>query len=1160
MESEVLGAEHSLSDCTGPSEEKGGEGRVRDAEEGSSNRVADGSKVDIWSQISPPEECEIQLELLGMDGFLSNCSELNDHMDAKLAGDVKDKGGVLGGISVCGFEQVLSSQDCEMPLELLLSGGLLSDCAEDSDCNADMTVNGSCGDVKELVQEKIDVLEGMNDQILTSRGCEVPTELLASGGSPVIGSEDSGNKVCLAINGSCAKELREVLEEKSNVLEGTLPSQGCDMPLELLVTSDFLCSCDADYEGKGSCGKEVREVVEERSDVCHGTDEQTLPSQGCEIPYKLPVTGDSLSGCGEDNECKAKKTIDGSCWEIVEEKDNSLGGINESIFAPENVEIPLESLVIGRSPNTFVNDNELKVEMSISGSSERDIQEALEERGDILDSIDEQVSPPKGCEMPLELLIEGSLNNRVHSDGCEINLSVNASCCKQIGDVEDEKCDILGMINEQTTPSQGFGRPLEFSHGAVSLSNCAKQSKQKDFRLAAVSSDVRANKFVDNVLTGSQNNKSRQILPSEDCKIPLGQLPVDSSLAEEDVQKVTARFDGSSAETVTKAAEKKSDIFPEMRGEMCSQVSNIEEHIYDLREGSPGMAPDYILEKSGSPPPCSHPGVVDDVSSGIFVGAGPSVAGFLIDSVNPTNADSSGNTGREERVDDKQDCVADTRCPEIVCLPPRRSTRARKSCQNTQTAKVARKGARTANKKPCSHAIFEIFLKVVRKKRSSFHKPARASVWGALENISQFFYHNSDLDLGQFQNQGSQKARGGRGCGKRNKSRSVRNSKGSKVNGCASISHIRLKVKMGKRVSESCSKAVVPDVINTSDPVQPSFGNHISKLPWSLSSELPFTVGTEIQSVEKIHGIGQHLTLYGNLEKEKTYRLESALEEVRLADKDHGSILMPDDSDRNPTMDYLSISSKTEVEEALEGAIDHGYLDPGTSPDSEVINLIPDGQVVARVQEDLHDIVQLSSKDSAAPADVTSSNVPMLKSKKGKKKDKHFQAGNSNVEGQLSCQASLSKARATEDQGDGRKMENGLYSSENLVSSTDGITSSNLSSVQGCSTEMLPPVLDPLNSSGDGSSESQDSKKLPPSIKAKGRKLPKSSKYGRGSKNTSQFLGSEKNHRRNACRQKESQQKSARKNIEGEGVCDQVVCKMERHEEIGANIFLDCFN
>ena len=629
--------------------------------------------------------------------------------------------------------------------------------------------------------------------------------------------------------------------------------------------------------------------------------------------------------------------------------------------------------------------------------------------------------------------------------------------------------------------------------------------------------------------------------------------------AEGNVQKVTAGFDGSSAETVTEVVEEKSDIFLGMKGEMCSQISPIEENMYDLRERSSSIAPDYTLEKSDSPPPCCYSGVVDNGSSEIFAEPGYSGADVLIDAFNSTDADSSGNIGGEEKVDVRWDCVSETKCPEIICLPPRRSARARKSSQKTQTANVARKGWKTANKKPHSHGIFEIFLKVVRKKRSSFCKPARASIWGSLENITQVFYHNSDLDCGRVQNQGSRKTKGGRGCGKRNKSRAVGNSQGSKVKGRASTSHIRLKVKMGKRVSQSGSKDIVSDVVDTSDPVQTMFSDNGSELCWAMGSELQkFTVGIETQLVEEIPGTGQHLTSHGNLEKEKTSPIDSALDEVHFTDKDQETIVIPDNSDRNAATNYLSISSKTEVE-ALEGAIDNGYLDPGTSPDSEVINLIPDGQVGARVQEDLHDVVQASSKDSVAAADVTSSNVPLLKSKKGKKKDKLFQAGNSDVEDRLPCQASQSRARVTEKQGDGWKMENGLYSSENLVSSSSGIASSNLLNFQGCSTELLPPVEDTLNLSLDGSSESQNSKKLLPSTKAKGHKLPKSSKSGRASKSRSQFLDSGRNQRRNACRQKESQQKSARKNVNEEGVCNHV-CKVESHQEIGMNILLDCLN
>ena len=84
-------------------------------------------------------------------------------MDAKLVGDVKDKGGVLGGILVGGFEQAWPSRGCETPLKFLLTSGSLSDCAEHNECKADMSVNGfSAETVTEVVEKKSDIFLGSN--------------------------------------------------------------------------------------------------------------------------------------------------------------------------------------------------------------------------------------------------------------------------------------------------------------------------------------------------------------------------------------------------------------------------------------------------------------------------------------------------------------------------------------------------------------------------------------------------------------------------------------------------------------------------------------------------------------------------------------------------------------------------------------------------------------------------------------------------------------------------------------------------------------------------------------------------------------------------------------------------------------------------------------
>ena len=116
---------------------------------------------------------------------------------------------------------------------------------------------------------------------------------------------------------------------------------------------------------------------------------------------------------------------------------------------------------------------------------------------------------------------------------------------------------------------------------------------------------------------------------------------------------------------------------------MCSQISPIKENMYNLRERSSNMAPDYTLEKSDSPPPCCYSGVVDNSSSEIFAEPGYSGADVLIDAFNSTDVHSSGNIGGEEKVNVRWHCVSETKCPEIKCLPRRRSARARKSSQKT---------------------------------------------------------------------------------------------------------------------------------------------------------------------------------------------------------------------------------------------------------------------------------------------------------------------------------------------------------------------------------------------------------------------------------------------------------------------------------------------
>lgn len=269
--------------------------------------------------------------------------------------------------------------------------------------------------------------------------------------------------------------------------------------------------------------------------------------------------------------------------------------------------------------------------------------------------------------------------------------------------------------------------------------------------------------------------------------------------------------------------------------------------------------------------------------------------------------------------------------------------------------------------------------------------------------------------------------------------------------------------------------------------------------------------------------------------------------DVKLGKKDFESTNILQMSAGNAAEGCLGIPSNAVVETSS-GATVKNYMDPGTSPDSEVINPVPDSQVGVVHQEGLHDTVLTTSENCALPGDVKRS-----KSRKQDKKDNQRSL----------TTASVTKPKSSKNCRGRQKDGDGFYPRENLSLSTNADASSvSLSSKEfsieplhlsseneiGVFTRIENGVEAKASCSHDAS-ELQHSKNLISSRK-KGHRLPKGSKSCGASNGRSKVT--ERSKKGNASRQRKNQQKSARKSkVKENNLVDRIESRGESHPESG---------
>ncbi|XP_073119337.1 histone-lysine N-methyltransferase ASHH2 isoform X2 [Henckelia pumila] len=356
--------------------------------------------------------------------------------------------------------------------------------------------------------------------------------------------------------------------------------------------------------------------------------------------------------------------------------------------------------------------------------------------------------------------------------------------------------------------------------------------------------------------------------------------------------------------------------------------------------------------------------------------------------------------------------------PLIVYTSSRRSARNAKSDKNNDILKPPRNYKRKSDKKTVLNFTS---LQISRRRRSLLATRSRSSVWGLMGNILPDFKENSGLELNISKERKLRRVRGGLGIRKTTSNQKDKKSIGKPG---APSGPISLKIKIGNQICSSVNGTksfIVPEM------------------------KLEEEVSQDVVSSSRI------------------------LEDVMPSD---GSVLSTkfdvrdtvEKSCTGTSKDHQLIVNQLEVHQ-LEASIDNRSSDPGTSPDSEVINSEPDCPLPQKITSTMEGS-SVVSNDCVSVEHVARLKVWQNKGKKGKKNDELLQGGKLDADvpaapglGQemgyvASCNeasiVSLSKSYLTEMDSSSRLVErSNLQFCDTLLPSTDGKSLPKLSSANG---------------------------------------------------------------------------------------------------------------
>ncbi|XP_010471914.1 PREDICTED: histone-lysine N-methyltransferase ASHH2-like isoform X1 [Camelina sativa] len=421
--------------------------------------------------------------------------------------------------------------------------------------------------------------------------------------------------------------------------------------------------------------------------------------------------------------------------------------------------------------------------------------------------------------------------------------------------------------------------------------------------------------------------------------LKLGQQDeLDNDLSEKNEKILKDHVGDSSIDSAVAALSMNNGIAADLRAEIFSQISPINENTLGIEANS------HITDSS-------------------LMWNFPSTFGNGdIEVCNPDNAveplrivDGNGRIGGEVA------SASGTNFCEIGLSSSRRKSRHGKHCKKAQTKRSAPHPRKSSRKKQSAGNLDSVF-KCSKQKRSSLLKTSRSSEWGLPSRTTEIFLQSNNIPYDGPPHHDAQKSQSNPKNGEYNRSSHNGYVEGSNKNIQASSgSCLRLKVKFGG--GQNPMNITVSKVSGNSFPA-----NGIVKAGSSL--ELP---GSTNFAVDKLQNgeTKEDLEEKNNLVEKVPYLQSSDF--MRDEKQDDGGFC------RKPGGDVLDddphLSTSIMVEEC-ERATGTRSLDAETSPDSEVINSVPDSIVNIEQKGGLHHGVY------SAPEDVVGKNRGLEKKDK----------------------------------------------------------------------------------------------------------------------------------------------------------------------------------
>ncbi|XWS15178.1 hypothetical protein CRYUN_Cryun35bG0072000 [Craigia yunnanensis] len=1065
-------------------------------------------------------------------------------------------GDMCGDSTVCSNENKSENVGGAASKELIGYKG--DDCMMCLNENQDENVDGSGS--KEMMGDMCgDTVVCLNDNQSENRDGSGPKELMGDGDNTCYSNENqcenvdrSGSKelmgdrignhvVCLNENQGntdkndsetdllCLRNRGSSGEDGATAMDGSLGLSQDENTACLSSGTEISTNCEDQMKGddENVVGLMLKEFMDnqggcltENQGMIDHHDSENDASQDGEMPSELKTVTTSPRNCVKQDKQKDDERVGGSIMqgimENVEEKCEEKNDVvkrtgtdilNQILPSQKNeVDVLNQISVTGEHRN--------KDDTSTCCSS---VEVAMEEKREILAEIEtqfcNQMPSIQGSNLPSEsITIAGC-----RSDGLQQNNLKDSNIVR--GPTLDGKSGASSMIESdmcnQLSASCCAETISNLELTGDSVSSCDGQNQKDDLS----SSDLSLEGFTKLVETKSNDDICIRLLFSKGCPSTLETLHRTESLCtQQNAQSDNKNVHGPSGDGVTEVFEGRTDVTAGTKVETSSEIINAKENACNSKGDSFELGANCLYDKSASFS-CQPFDVVESGLPGILDPPDLLTKDACAAVSSSSSIDCSGQRENEEKDVVKADCVSETKHHPTTSSSSRRGSRKSQSSRKIPVKRAARNCRNT--RLPHPHESIEFLFKASRRKRSCSSKPARSSIWGLFSNITQFLEPCPDPLCNEVQNQEPSKAGGGRGSGKRSKNRAGLKSKGSSGLSNTSTSCLRLKIKVGKEVAPSNLNTVVAEVVDPSVSVDSSFSNY------GKETNIQFPKLANVVE-DQVGEPGSEMQFQSKEDQEKVKTCSDAsIMDVKLANKVVGSAENVEKSAENAS-DYL-VSQSDAVAEASGEAIENKYLDPETSPDSEVINSIPDAQVGLIHQEESHDTVLNTSGALAFPGGVKSSKG----SKRGKR-DNHRSPGAASIRKPKSSKNCRSRQKT---------IANGFVSSEALTSST-GANSSRENEL-GVSEDAMKVEIN-MDAKACCSPDVPDTKntKNLSSSKYKRNQLCKSSKSQGVSKGKSRVSDSARSRKGNACKRRGDELKSVSKSkVKDKGSDEEIVTR-----------------